>query len=208
MKIRPVKNEQISAAILIALLLLLGITFVGSWIGSAAGWPLRSLLSAEGLRWLFARAPGLTARSGVVMLWLLLTAWGALSYVGLPAVLGALFCRRPVSQRQRHAFGMSAAVLAAWAGLLVMWGVPPHGVLLSATGRLWPSPLVNGLLPAIAVGLIAVALCYGLLGNTISTRREMIRLFSHGVSGHAQWLWLYVVASFLWVCVRYILGFD
>lgn len=206
-------EKRLPELLLLVLLLSLGVAVVGSWIGEAAGWPIKSLLSAEGLRWSFSHLPDRLFNTGTAVCWLLLTVWGAIDYTGFGRVFRALtgrtFAGRMlVSLRQRHALWVSLILLLVWLGVLLMWSVLPHAILLSATGRVYPSPFIHGLLPAVALGVLGVMLLYGLLSNRLRTMAEVARMFFYGVSRHADWLCLYVLASLLYACICYMIGIS
>ncbi len=201
--------HRVADFLLLGLLVLLALVTVGSWIGEAAGWPVNSLLSAEGLRWWFSHSHENLFGTGTMQVWLLLTVWGAVRYTGLDSTVGAMLSGRsdrPVSQRQRHALCVSVVVWMVWGMVMLVWGVLPHGILLSATGRISPSPFMRGLLPALSVGTLLSVLFYGLLSNRIHRAAEVARMFCHGMSSYADWFCICVLASFLWGCVRYMAG--
>lgn len=201
--------HRIADFLLLLLLALLVLLTVGSWIGEAAGWPVNSLLSAEGLRWCFSHSHENLFNAATMLVWLLLTVWGAVRYTGLDSVIGAMLSARsdrPVSLRQRYALWMAVAVWVVWNVVLLVWGVLPHGVLLSATGRISPSPFMQGLLPSLSVGTLLSVLLYGLLSNRLRRATEIARMFCHGMSSYADWFCICALSSFLWGCVRYMAG--
>ena len=105
-----------------------------SWLFSAA-YPtsgVRSLLSAEGLRWLMGHFSDLLATPLLVWIVLCSIAWGCLSR--------SCLLHRPTNYRERRAQFMALLLLGIIVGVMVLLTAIPHAVLLSAVGGLWPSP--------------------------------------------------------------------
>ena len=134
-----------------------------SWIFSAASpGSARSLLSGEGVRWLFGRLA--TGVASPLLVWVLMggMAWGSLRGSGLR-------WHRPQGHRERAAW-MSALFTALLFVLVVgLLTVVPHAVLLSATGSLFPSPFSDSLVPLLCVGVMLVSLVYGIVSGTTAS---------------------------------------
>ena len=120
-----------------------------SWLLSAtmAG-NVRSLLSTEGIRWLLGSF--VDALQTPVLVWLLLLAmaYGCLQGCGCLGVSGD-----DNHRRYRHVLTplRGALILTGlFVGGVVLLVVAPPGVLLSATGSLWPSPFSRALVPLLA----------------------------------------------------------
>lgn len=184
-----------------------GLLMIGSWMAQAAGNGVNSLLSPEGLRWLFGHSMQWLFNDGTAVLWLLLTACGAIRYSGLgQALLSSLRFRlgRPVSLRQRHACYIALLVALLYAAVLVGLAFAPQGILLSATGRFRPSPFLSGLLPAVVLGILLLSLAYGIASRRMRTLSDVGVLICYGTTRYAAWLCLYVTGSLLYATLRYI----
>lgn len=119
---------------------------------------LRSLLSAEGIRWFCGT---FTANMlSPLLVWLLQL-----------GIAGGILVRSRLAFDLSHFRAMSpfrrnALLVVAWEALAVMLVVAlltlaPHAILLSATGCLFPSSFSVFILPAIALVLIMSGITYG-----------------------------------------------
>lgn len=161
-----------------------------SWLGNAAGYPVHSILSAEGLRWIFLHAQESFHSPVLACLILVLMATGAVSRSGLGSILMLIFRRRKhlITYRQWVALlfaGFSVLVLLVCAVLLITF---PRAVLLSATGHLFPSPFMKGVFPAAVIGIQFVALQYGMLSNHLRGINECMSVLYWGLQKNALWI--------------------
>ena len=106
---------------------------------------IRSLLSSEGIRWFFGSFTSVIASPLLVWLLLALIAIGSLQKSGLTA------WQR--NYRDRLALRVATVSLLIYLGLIALLTFPPHAILLSATGNLFPSAFSRSLVPIIAFGI-------------------------------------------------------
>lgn len=202
-------GRYIAESVLPLLWVLLLLLAIGSWMAQAAGATVNSLLSPEGLRWLFGNSMNLLFNGGTGMLWLVLTAFGAVRYSGLDQFVFAWIRPRsghPVSLRQRHACYLALLVWLLYAAVLVGLLLGPQTILLSATGRLAPSPFMSGLLPAVVLGFVLLSLTYGLVSRRLRMLADVGRLITCGTVRYAAWLCLYITVSLLAAALQYVLS--
>ena len=179
-----------------------------SWLWSAA-FPdsmVRSLLSSQGIRWFFGSFVGHEASPVLVWLVLAVLAAGSLRSSGaLGCVARYLSLRsRSLTPLQRFAARSTLALLLVEAGAVAVMTLPPHAILLSVTGHLFPSSFSVALIPTVAFVCVTVSVFYGLLSGTYHSLSEVCR----GVCSASRMLGplvlLYVVACQLLHSVFYV----
>ncbi len=181
---------------LIALQLLL---MLGSWIYSAA-FPMsgvRSILSGEGLRWLFGHFAEMLATPQLVWLVLLAMAYGGLRKVFMHAA-------KPLF-RERRARQMTLLVLLVYVAVVLLLTVTPHAILLSVTGGLWPSPFSRSLVPMVAFAIITLSTVYGLLAGRLDSLADVYDALLDGIRQAAPLFLFYVLVMQLIETLRFML---
>ena len=164
-----------------------------SWALSALGAPCRSILDDEGLRWLFRHASD-CLHSRLVMVVLCGTMMlGVIQKSLLP--FGKTF-------RQLR-FYRYAAVYAIVFVLILLAALAPDNPLLSITGRLAGSPLLDGLLFLGWLSFMAFCLCYGHRGSEPWTEK-----LTYGISRYPLAIPFAIVVSFCWQCIVYMLNYE
>ena len=172
----------IALALALAQLLLI----LTSWVWSAA-MPLsgvRSMLSSEGIRWYLGHFAELMASPFLV--WLLL---GAMAY-------GAVVRCRSLqgnSYRSSRARLISMVFLVIYVGVVLLLTVSPHAVLLSATGRLFPSPFSRAFVPIVSFGVLLLSVAYGWASGSFRSIASIVSAMSSGIAAAAPLFILYVV---------------
>lgn len=181
--------------IALALVLAQQLLMLGSWLWSAA-LPLsgvRSMLSEEGIRWFLGHFAESVASPVLVWLLLLAMAYGCLQGCGCLGVSGD-----DNHRRYRHVLTplRGALILTGlFVGGVVLLVVAPPGVLLSATGSLWPSPFSRALVPLLALGTIVFAVSYGVLARTFTSVASIVQALAQGVAVTAPLFVVYVLAT-------------
>ena len=186
---------HIALALVIVQLLLMLV----SWLFSAA-YPtsgVRSLLSAEGLRWLMGHFSDLLATPLLVWIVLCSIAWGCLSR--------SCLLRRPTNYRERRAQLMAWLLLAVIVGIMVLLTAIPHAVLLSAVGGLWPSPFSASLVPVIAFSVTLISAFYGMVSGRFEQLSAVYDAVLLGICQGAPWLLFYVLVTQIYESLRFVL---
>lgn len=171
-----------------------------SWLFSAA-FPvsgIRSLLSAEGLRWFFGHFAKSMATSLLVWLLLLAMAYGVLVRCGV--------LRLDKSYRVSRARLMTFILLLIYVGVIILMVAVPHAVLLSATGSLWPSPFSHALIPFLAFGIISLGAFYGIIAGSFNTLADVYDAVLYGLRQSAPFLLFYVLLMELYQSLLFIIG--
>ena len=184
-------------ALAAALLLLILV----SWFVTAA-WPdlpMRSLLSSEGIRWLF----GSFAQNLLTPLlaWLIL---GSVAY-GTVVSSGLVELRHPITFRQRSALQFVAIEALIFLAVLLLLTLIPQAPLLSATGLLFPSALSDGLVPFVCFSVTVMALTFGFTTGRFTTLRDMVRSLTVGFEKWSSLFLLYILGMELYASINFLM---
>ena len=183
------KRHILEAALLLAAVL----PFL-SWALSALGVPCRSLLDGEGLRWLFRHAADcLRSRLDACALCFVLMQGVMRKSRLLP--LGHTF-------RQRR-FRRFAAVYGVVLVSILAVSLLPGSPLLSITGGIVGSPLMQGLPFLGWLSFMVFCLCYGFRRG-----ERWTDMLTFGFQRYPLLLPLAVVVSFCYQCVEYIVHYG
>ncbi|MGI6223696.1 MAG: ABC transporter substrate-binding protein [Prevotella sp.] len=199
-------NRQNRIFGIIALLLVVAhvAVIVLSWLITAA-FPqadMRSLLSAEGIRWLCGHIVENLAQP--LLVWLILAAitWGTVSR---SRIISALRRLRRLDYRQRFALRLVAAEAIISVVVLLLLTAVPHAILLGVTGHIYPSSFTEGLVPIICFVLTLFAATYGFMSGTL---HGVAGVFGALTAGVVQWrfVWpLYLLVVQLWFSLKFVL---
>ncbi len=170
-----------------------------SWLCSAAfpASDIHSLLSGEGIRWLLGSFTDVMASPLLVGILLLAMAWGMLRACGILTV-GRTY-------RERRALWLSAFYLAVYIGAVLLLTLTPHAVLLSASGRLWPSPFSSALAPIVAFGLTSAAWVYGIIAGRFQTLADAYGALLLGLRQCAPLALFYILIAQLYHSLLFVL---
>lgn len=179
---------------------------IGSWIGSLCDLPVRSMLSAEGIRWILQNLLPNVEASPWFTFFILVVGLGVLRESGLvPACRQLLWRwhRSPVLSRKRRQALFLAGLSLLFYLLLIGWATfSRYEILLGVTGTLERSPFLAGwpLLLAIALGLpggiygLASGKFQGLLDLICSLSSLLLPMagFFVYLFGMAQWVGMFI----------------
>lgn len=173
------------------------ILVLASWLLSAMMTEgVRSLLSSEGVRWFFRHFVDLLQKP--LLIWMLLggMAWGALHASGM---------LHPAHNfRSRMALRMVALLFIIMIAVVAMLTMTSHAVLLSASGRLWPSPFSNSIVPIIAFGMVILSMAYGFVSGSMRSLNDAFSSLSQGVAALSPLLVLYILAMQLYESILFV----
>lgn len=162
-----------------------------SWAMSALGMPCRSLLDGEGLRWLFRHWDDCLHSRLVAF---------ALGFLMMQGVIGKYLL--PLGETFRKArFRRFAAVYAIIFLSVLAAAVQPFSPLLSITGGIAGSPLLDGLLFLCWLSFMIFCLCYG-----HSRREPWWETLTRGIRSQAIFIPIAIVLSFCWHCIAYVIS--
>ena len=174
-----------------------------SWLLSATvGDDVRSLLSSEGIRFFFGGFVNMLLSPLLVWIVLLSMAYGCLCSSGMLSMFND-----HMGYRQRQTLFILVVVLSVYLEIVLALSMSPHAVLLSATGRLWPSAFSRALVPIIAFGIILLSTVYGLVWRRFLSLSDVCQSFSGGIATAAPLFLLYVLFMQLFSSLRFAFGF-
>ena len=159
---------------------------------------IRSLLSSEGIRWFFGSFTSVIASPMLVWLLLALIAIGSLQKSGLTA------WQR--NYRDRLALRVATVSLLIYLGLIALLTFPPHAILLSATGNLFPSAFSRSLVPIIAFGICVFSITYGVVSGRLKSLTSIIHAMSFGIERGAVLFVLYILLIQFYESLRFVFG--
>lgn len=163
---------------------------------------LRSLLSAEGIRWLFGTVVDNVATPLLVHLILFTMSWGGMVNSGLWETL-----RHPSSADSLHRSALRLIIIEVIAiviGMLLLTAIP-HALLLSATGRLFPGSFSSSIGIVIAATLLLCSITFGIKTGRVRTTAHAVELATDYLSYQAPWLAVYMAIAELYASLQFII---
>ena len=190
-------------------LLLLMLVILVSWIysiveirslGGNGELVIRSVLSESGIRWAVRTAASCLGDAPVGNALMLFIAIGAGRGSGLFRAVSRL---GSLSPKERNGMYTSVAVLAVYISLIVLGVFTGSHLLLGITGKLKGSPLYDGFMFLIMLGIGLPSLVYGLSTETFRTVYDCIKAFSGIIAPFAEFLVTMLVAAQLLQTLMY-----
>lgn len=166
-----------------------------SWLLSALGAEVNSILSDEGWRWVFRSGIQNSFSYPVAILFCFITAKGCYDYADI----------------QLHQLSLSQKIKWACAGLLLQVPVlvaalHPRSPLVSLTGGLAHSPLLYGLPFVLCLQFILALFVCVLFTKKDFGFRQIGSFLVHGISAYGAWIYIGAMLSFVWHCLAYMLN--
>jgi len=173
------KNSRIVNWMPIALLCLILLHAIISWIGDIYGWGLNNLFSQAGIRWTVTYfIPNISCAPFAEVLSALI----AMSVLTESGIFSAF--TKKASLKQQRALSLAMAVLVIIVVVLACMVLLPNAVLLSPFGTLTDSPFSEGLFGLLCVTVIIMGNVYGLssgrffnLADTIKAHVSLVTPF-------------------------------
>ena len=174
---------------------------LASWIGSVlemrvvSGYSqltLRSVLGAQGIRWIVDNAAWTLSQSPVgnaVMLFMLV---GIGRESGLFASLSRL---RNLSPRERTAMVIAAVSILIVLLLIIVGIVSDSRLAISVTGTFAGSPLAKGAVFLLMLAVSVPSIVYGLATGRLKSATDCVRAFASAVGEWAQFIVTMLIAS-------------
>ena len=179
------------------------IAVLGSWIFKAVNpeLPIRSLLSAEGIRGRVGSIGDNLAGRGLVWLLLGSMASGSVKFCGILDVP-----RKWKAMSFWDHFGLMVALaeLLVIVVLALLLTVLPHAVLLGVTGNLYPSSFSKSLLFIVCLSVCFISVSFGVVSSRLRSLEEVCDCLVAGIV-YTLPLWLiYVLAIELYASLQFI----
>lgn len=194
-------SNNTSARIAIVLLVIQLMLMLVSWLINAAAphLPLRSLLSSEGVRWLFGNFTQ-NVLSPV------------LAYAIYVSAAYGVF--KSCLMKKRNNDGNNIPKNSIWSkwhllmiiplGVLAVLTIPRHAILRGVDGTLCSSSFFRALIPIFATLVIIWAIISGASKGNIKNVYQAYRMMAQGCKELAWWLPVYVIAIELWESFRFV----
>ena len=179
------------------------IAVLGSWIFKAVNpeLPIRSLLSAEGIRWMVGSIGDNLAGRGLVWLLLGSMAFGSVKFCG---ILDVPRKWKAMSFWDRFGVMVALAELLVIVVLTLLLTVLPHAVLLGVTGNLYPSSFSKSLFFIVCLSVCLICVSFGVVSSRLRSLEEVCDCLVAGIS-YTLPLWLiYVLAIELYASLQFI----
>ena len=179
------------------------IAVLGSWVLKAVNpeLPIRSLLSAEGIRWMVGSIGDNLAGRGLVWLLLGSMAFGSVKFCG---ILDVPRKWKAMSFWDRFGVMVALAELLVIVVLTLLLTVLPHAVLLGVTGNLYPSSFSKSLFFIICLSVCLICVSFGVVSSRLRSLEEVCDCLVAGIS-YTLPLWLiYILAIELYASLRFI----
>ena len=179
------------------------IAVLGSWIFKAVNpeLPIRSLLSAEGIRWMVGSIGDNLAGRGLVWLLLGSMAFGSVKFCG---ILDVPHKWKAMSFWDRFGVMVALAELLVIVVLTLLLTVLPHAVLLGVTGNLYPSSFSKSLFFIICLSVCFISVSFGVVSSRLRSLEEVCDSLVAGIA-YTLPLWLiYVLAIELYASLQFI----
>ena len=189
-----IKLPHIAFLLLAAQVLLMLVSWLLSAAIPASG--VRSLLSSEGLRWFLGHFSDVLGTPVLLCLLLLLMAYGCLRGCGI--------LRYRSSYRQNRALMITLFLSVVYVAVVVLLGMMPHAILLSATGTLWPSPFSAAIVPMLAFGITLLSAVYGYVAGSYRNMSDIYQSTINGIRNGAPFLLFYVLIGQLYYSLKFI----
>ncbi len=171
--------------------------FLVSWLIAATAPELmvRSLLSAEGIRWFVGHF--MTNLQSPLLVWLLLM-----------SIAGGAFDSALKAHRQSpsaYALHIVVIQLLTIVTLVLLLTIVPHALLLSVTGNLFPSSFSDGLIAILCFSVTLCSLTYCVASRHVTSVGDAYSVLCSGVRWFAVVIPLFVVSSQLYYSFMFVL---
>ena len=199
-------KNKVCGIISLALVVLQLVLVMASWIMTAAmpELPMRSLLSAEGIRWFFGHFAENINSQVLVSFVLLAVAIGAVMFSGVAESLSGIVFHRKTRYMERVALWAVAIELAIAAIVVILLTSVPHAILLSVTGHLFPSSFSQSLIPIVSVTLLICSLSFGIVSGKLSSMGLVYETMTYGLVCYAWLIPIYIFAIELYSSVLFV----
>ncbi len=177
-----------------------------SWLLSVAmpNSGVRSMLSGEGLRWFLGHFGNILATPQLAWLMLAVIAIGCFQRCGICSLFKTP--HSPFRYRQRRAIFIAGSILLLCIIAMFLLTFIPHAVLISATGRLFPSPFAYSLVPVASFSLCLFSIVYGVIAGTFQTLHDIYDSLLDGIRRAAPLILFYILFIQLYASLRFVFG--
>lgn len=189
-----------------------------SWLVTAAfpEFPMRSVLSSEGIRWFFGSFVSNQLSPLLIYFIMAVMAVGACVrsrlYDALRETLSNTRSSLTTSSNHQHKVhyrekvGLRIALVEfiVYVIIMILLTAIPHAILLSVTGQLFPSSFSSSFIPSLSLIIIIMSLTYGVASGTIDSVAKMHKVLVGGLEVGSRLVPTYVVGIQLYMSIRYV----
>lgn len=179
-----------------------------SWLINAANGSstaVRSMLSAEGIRWLFGHFTENMATPLLIWIILLSIAYGAVKTSGITNAIKIFLNKKErMPFRNKIALYLVAIELLLMIIVILLLTIPPHAILLSINGTLYPSSFSNSLIPTFAFAIIVVSVSYALMSGMYQGLPAILKALTYGISKASTYIFIYILAVQLYYSILFV----
>lgn len=190
---------------LVATMLVLGqgvLAFL-SWVITSvfADTSIHSLLSSDGIRWLFGHFISNLTSPVIVWILLLAMAFGAVYKSKLH-----LFLLKKHKLQYRQVFGLKVVIIEVliYCAVISWLALGPQAMLLGVTGHLYPGIFSRSIVAQISFLLILVSVTYGAITATIKGMDDIYDMLTIGLSYSAPILLMYILSKQLYSSLLFV----
>lgn len=199
-------RNRICGIIAMVLVCLQVLLIVASWIITSAmpDIPMRSLLSAGGIRWFFGNFTSNLDTTLFVDLILLVIAFGSMYSSGLADTIRNIVRRKRLRYFESVAIWVVAIELIISIVVVILLTLVPHAILLSVTGHLFPSSFSHSIIPIISFILLICSLSFGIISSRFNNLEQV---YESLVCGLRKCVWIvpiYVFAMELYSSILFV----
>ena len=141
---------------------------------SATAVKVHSIVSAEGVRWALLSMDDSLDSIPWGSLLLLMLVLGLSDGSGIARSLSRLVTGHRISGNEGRSLLFSALVLSLYLAILFMFTISPWQTLLGVTGDIMHSPLAQGWLLALFLGVLTLSLVYGFIYGSYRTLSDVV----------------------------------
>lgn len=194
-------NTYIPHAITILFFATLLVIFV-SWIGSIYEWPVQSLLSPEGIRWMLRHVNENFYQAPFASIFILLIGIGLSQASGLFSTLQqhvrCISLHKPLSRKRKRALLLSLISVVVYLLLIGIATFSPLAILLGVTGTLDRSPFIGGIVPLVSFAFSLSGIVFGIASGQFRNDKDIIQgmgcLLTKAIN---YFIFLLIVSQFL-----------
>jgi len=194
------KNRLLTFSVLLLCVAELLLVLLSWMLSSLMVDDVRSLLSSEGIRWFLGQYTEMVQSPLLVYILLLAMAAGVLGSSGLLS--------RRKAHHERLVLYVVSAILLGYLAVLAALTLLPHAILLSATGKLFPSPFSRSLIPLTAFGVLLISMAYGIMTRAFTSVTMIIQAAARGLSAAAPLLLVYLLLMQFCESLRFVFSLS
>ena len=166
------------------------VVIICSWVGSGFGWlGVQNLLSVDGVRWILRNAEeNFMTSPALAIICILFFGCGLFIHSGLGDTLKRFLSHeRKLSRKQKRALGMSIIFVGVYISVCSFFAWGPWGIVRSVTGMLKGSPLMDGILCIVSLGIGLTGTVYGFAVDNYRRDKDVFRGMSYLYASFADY---------------------